>query len=129
MTDDQFDDELRALVEKHRQKDKTFDWTTAAAAKSYLAQPEPSLDVIQRSMQDLPVVVVPTDEDKAQKRLVDFKKAVAFGVFSEWETCTQQQGIEQLYFIAWEQAARSIPDFEAAAEKVKRQTLRRVLPE
>lgn len=129
MTDKQFDDELRQLVEKYRRKDKTFDWTTTAAVKSYLAQPEPSLDVVERIKQDLPVVVVPTAEETLQQRLERYKNAVAFGLYSEWPTCKQQEGIERIYLSAWEQAAKDIALFEAATEKVKHKTLKRVLPE
>ena len=129
MTDKQFDDELQQLVEKYRRKDKTFDWTTAAQAKSYLKQPEPSVDVVQRAQHDLPVVTVPTAEEQAQRRLANYKKAVAFGLYSEWPSCKQHEGMERIYLAAWEQAAAEVSLFEAATERVKQKTLKRVLPE
>lgn len=128
MTDDQFDDELRQLVEKYRRKDKTFDWTTTAQARSYLKQPEPSQDVVQRGKQDLPVVLVPTEEEQFQRRLEAYKNAVSFGLFSEWPTCKHQEGVERLRLAAWNDAA-SVKHFMETTEKVKWATLDRLLPE
>lgn len=135
MTDDQqealppFDAELQQLVEKYRAKDKTFDWTAASWAVSALARPEPSLDVVQRTKQDFPVVTVPTAEEQAQRRLERYKNAVAFGLYSEWPTCKQQEGIERLYQV-WNQASEmERATFEATTERIKQKTLKRVLPE
>lgn len=129
MTDDQFDAELQQLVEKYRARDKTFDWTAASWAVSALAQPEPSADVVQRTKQDFPVVTVPTEEEQVQQRLLAYKNAVAFGLYSEWTTCKQQEGIDRLKLAAWDQAAAEVASFDAMTERIKQKTLKRVLPE
>lgn len=95
--DQQFDDEIRALIEKRRAKDRFFDNDTNEKTGSYLILPGPSQDVVQRQQQDTPPPLVESDEEKLRRVLERYKNAVAQGVFSEWEHCTQADGIAALH--------------------------------
>lgn len=96
--DQQFDDEVKALVEKQRAKDKHFDWTANMNTGSYLVLPNPSADVVQHEQHDSPPPPPEeSEEEKLQRIWGNYKNAVAHGIYSEWLDCSQADGVEKLH--------------------------------
>ena len=94
----QFDAEIRALIEKRRAKDRFFDLDANEKTGSYLILPGPSQDVVQRQQQDAPPPSAEESEEEKLRRVLErYKNAVAQGVFSEWLNCSQADGVAKLH--------------------------------